>query len=882
MANMKKTNICLATRHYDFQSREKGLASLHRRGSNVVGAGDGCPTTLNVGVPAALEARAFLRSKGLDGTPSYRGISHALLFADTNDPRLIEAEIEGLLVSLQSNPDHSDEIIDLLNERLEAYTEAQARKPSSLEGLTQVSPEEAEATEALLKIARSRDAFFAAEMTLRRNVNGAEETLKSAAEQLLSDLDIAMKLSARLRKESNGHAALVRQLVLTTAQTWKLLAENPQFTNESGRYELVALESSPEADRVSLETLATSQGYVPEGATSPELVRVANILSRVRMLGDQGPKFGFLSRESLPSLGWTSGMNAQGRMEYDAPQQLTLSADNALGKAVIKFKKYMRDNGFAKGLGDGVEITPQTAKALLDAWVDWGPVDQFNFSDRQKAQRHMVFGIPYGLGQFVGKPVYDSVTWTADVGSAVVNEVVDQDSALEKIKAARTLYAARNPSFRKFYNEVSKRGVNGILNSMLDRWEKGGIWQTSTAIGGMLPVVLSLGVAASRLPAMAGRVGSIAKLARMGKITALIEGSKLGADLVKLGVKAIFECTIGGATRLVVLTKNGGMLTIRLSKKAAKTGLAVAKSHLLKMLAAQRVHMNNAQASLSSLNEKVVKALEKIPGIKVEMREKRIPNPLGNFVAPNGLVISGDFSVRLPHVMLRNRGQAGQGRRGSRRREGQHDARGAGNIADRGDARVPARDRRVNEPKEVRLKRPWRKKAKREAREAAAALASPVVARVNRRAVALAKHKAMLRAGEETVTYYQVGLATRHRVQVLPHGHLFIKPMGHGRTKKGRRSPLYISRGSPDHAEHFASVKGAGYQIRSFEVPKWFDDLVMSQRVKQEGASKHPSHDRDFWVHEVDPTTPGSSLGLGKAWVDLLNDAAIQASGHIH
>ncbi|MDE9545426.1 RHS repeat-associated core domain-containing protein [Xenorhabdus bovienii] len=92
---------------------------------------------------------------------------------------------------------------------------------------------------------------------------------------------------------------------------------------------------------------------------------------------------------------------------------------------------------------------------------------------------------------------------------------------------------------------------------------------------------------------------------------------------------------------------------------------------------------------------------------------------------------------------------------------------------------------------------------------------------------------------------------------------------------------LNISIGDAKHAEHFKKIRGDDAELVSFEIPKWFDNFIKENAIKQRGYKTNPLNQGKLAPKIVDPTTPGDSYELPSIWTKWLEENAIPGSGKV-
>lgn len=122
---------------------------------------------------------------------------------------------------------------------------------------------------------------------------------------------------------------------------------------------------------------------------------------------------------------------------------------------------------------------------------------------------------------------------------------------------------------------------------------------------------------------------------------------------------------------------------------------------------------------------------------------------------------------------------------------------------------------------------------------------------------------------EDTVKYYRVqgggdgNKTSQTRIIVNDDGSISIPD---------KDTTLYVSTGDRQHAEYFRDTKRPGGEIVEFEVPKYLDDLIKESAIPQQNYKMNPLNQGGAAPQIVDPTTPGSSLGLPPPFVEWLEE----------
>jgi filamentous hemagglutinin len=70
-----------------------------------------------------------------------------------------------------------------------------------------------------------------------------------------------------------------------------------------------------------------------------------------------------------------------------------------------------------------------------------------------------------------------------------------------------------------------------------------------------------------------------------------------------------------------------------------------------------------------------------------------------------------------------------------------------------------------------------------------------------------------------------------------------------------------------------------GASIYSWEVPKWFDDLIQENAIKQSKYLSNPANQGGLAPKIVDPTTLGVSYELPPLWAKWMEEVTIPGSG---
>nr|WP_315985614.1 RHS repeat-associated core domain-containing protein [Xenorhabdus bovienii] len=127
--------------------------------------------------------------------------------------------------------------------------------------------------------------------------------------------------------------------------------------------------------------------------------------------------------------------------------------------------------------------------------------------------------------------------------------------------------------------------------------------------------------------------------------------------------------------------------------------------------------------------------------------------------------------------------------------------------------------------------------------------------------------------GSVTVFRVQGGAppnASYHRIKIDKDG-----------NPKIQNATLNISIGDTKHAEHFKKIRGDDAELVSFEIPKWLDDFIKENAIKQKGYKTNPLNQGKLAPKIVDPSTPGDSYELPGIWTKWLEENAIPGSGKV-
>jgi filamentous hemagglutinin len=92
---------------------------------------------------------------------------------------------------------------------------------------------------------------------------------------------------------------------------------------------------------------------------------------------------------------------------------------------------------------------------------------------------------------------------------------------------------------------------------------------------------------------------------------------------------------------------------------------------------------------------------------------------------------------------------------------------------------------------------------------------------------------------------------------------------------------LNISVGSAEHAKYFSSLRPNSTVI-SFDVPKWFDDMLKEYAIPQQGYNANPLNMKGLAPKIVDPHTPGLSYELPPVWSKWLRQNYVRGSAKVN
>jgi hypothetical protein len=126
----------------------------------------------------------------------------------------------------------------------------------------------------------------------------------------------------------------------------------------------------------------------------------------------------------------------------------------------------------------------------------------------------------------------------------------------------------------------------------------------------------------------------------------------------------------------------------------------------------------------------------------------------------------------------------------------------------------------------------------------------------------------------QTVTYRRVQGGTPPKASWVR-----IIVDANGRIKiNNKRADLNISIDGGEHANYFRNKRGNDTHTVTWQVPKWFDDLLRDNAVEQYGYRTNPENQGGVAPKIVDKGTPGLSYELSNPWLDWLEEYAINGN----
>lgn len=482
----------------------------------------------------------------------------------------------------------------------------------------------------ILRMQLSLDAYFTLEA---QGVDDARR--EETAKEVLDSLEDAIAGASMLRERGDIESAATLEKAIDSSRD---LLRQRDYAINSGRYEFASLKTHPTPHSASLRDIARGNQYIPEGTTSRELVRVATMLAEMDLNGVRP-----ITVAGLQSLGWgEEKIGRSGRVTYEAPSYATLSSGNALGKGLRIFKQYLMKHGFASGIDiERAELTPRTAAVLIENYKQYTALQ--NVSDLES--KEMVLGAITSPVAMIYHGARDTFSWLDDVNGAITPIGLLSLSAVDKIEYMRDSYGATNPALLQLARSIRDDGANNILDHLIQNYEASGRGRQMEAVVGGITIVLPIGyLGLVKLPAAAiARAQEISALVRAGKLTRVMAAAKLSGSLVAAGIRGIYEFQVGAARDVVVLTKEGGVVFIRLTGNAAKKSWTVLEDTILKAV-------NSAQNRINRYTQRLNEILARIPRYRLGWREVTVKNPATTIATPGNININDDLVIKVPYI----------------------------------------------------------------------------------------------------------------------------------------------------------------------------------------------------------------------------------------
>ncbi len=124
---------------------------------------------------------------------------------------------------------------------------------------------------------------------------------------------------------------------------------------------------------------------------------------------------------------------------------------------------------------------------------------------------------------------------------------------------------------------------------------------------------------------------------------------------------------------------------------------------------------------------------------------------------------------------------------------------------------------------------------------------------------------------DDIVTYYRVQGNNFHRISIDLDGNVTFRQKG----------SISLSKDGMAHAIYFQELKGEGAKIYSFDMPKWFDDIVEEFSIIQTNSTTNTLNQKGLAPKIVDPNQPGYSLEFPAAWNKWFQENVIEGSGKV-
>lgn len=541
-----------------------------------------------------------------------------------------EARIQFLMMALEQHPEDAERMVPELNRLLELEAVGTSEIPD--DNIQIVSGEDLGALAPIFRVQFALDAYFTLEaqgVDVWHRETAAREALDSLAE--------AEGVLERLQREGDDATAAEFERVLRTS--WALLSQRG-YAATSGRYEFSSLEPIDDPQGVSLETIADGHRYIPEGATSSELVLVAERLAEMDLNGARA-----IMPDGLIALGWSKGIGRDGSISYDPPSQVTLSSDNALGQGLRIFKQYLVAHGLDEGIdSERVELTPRTAAALLENRKHYAALSQV--SDHEK--KEMVVEAAVSPIVMLYQGARDTFSWIGDVVGTVNATAQLSGSAVGQIESLRDRYGATNPAPLQFARSLFDVGINATIENLLERYEASGRGrQMEAVVGGVAMAVPMASLAIAKLPAAASRLQGMSRLVGAGELTRCAAAMRLTKGLVAAGVRGVYEYQLGAVRDMIILTREGGVVLMKLTGQAAKSGWAATEAAIVRAIHRMKGGVHRFERWAARLSE----ILENVPRFRLGWKEIPLRSPAAGLATPDGMVVQGgERTIRVPHI----------------------------------------------------------------------------------------------------------------------------------------------------------------------------------------------------------------------------------------
>ncbi len=353
-----------------------------------------------------------------------------------------------------------------------------------------------------------------------------DDALQEAAGKLLDVMDRASCAVQSLRDSGREDVA---QSLETEIENTKALVQQRNFAADSGIYELGTLSPHPKPSEASLREIAGGTSYIPEGTTSARLVRVAEMLAKMNLNGTRP-----LTTDGLVALGWSRGIGASGRVDYDPPPAVTLSANNALGRGLKIFKEYAMRHGLTTGIDTNrVELTPKTAEALLENFKHYAALSEVTDLD----QKEMVLEALWSPVEGVYQAAKGTLIWTGEIyGSQTPHPFFSNETPLNRIERMRDQYGATHPGPVQLALSIRDHGINEVLNHVSEEYDASGRGRQMAAVVQAATLLVGAGsLGAGKVPVTAGKT-AVFRLAPAGEGVSADSGAMMVTDSMITGM----------------------------------------------------------------------------------------------------------------------------------------------------------------------------------------------------------------------------------------------------------------------------------------------------------------------------------------------------------